>query len=70
MSEFKYFMKINLVHKAWEGYFNARVQRQQPGAKTTEIEAPHGNLCLVCASTTHQQQVTHGQLLRTFQVRA
>ena len=65
MSAFKDFTKINLVHKA-------RVQRQRPGAKTTEVEAPHGNLRLVCAcqpSTAGHTWYKYGQLLRSFQVR-
>ena len=47
MSAFKYFTKIDI---ACEGQWRAtvRVQRQGPGAKTTEVEA---RVALVCAST-------------------
>ena len=42
-----------------EGYCHARVQRQRPGAKTTEVEARMAtNLLVVCASTNHQRQAT------------
>ena len=62
MSAFKYFTKIDILKhvKASEG-LTVRVQRQQPGAKTTEVEAHgHGNLILVCASTDDGRPLTGG----------
>ena len=75
ISVFKYFMKIDLVHEGmlW-GLLSwaARVQRHQPGAKTTKVKKYTYQL-LVCVSTDHQWQATHrqykyAQWLRSLQV--
>ena len=46
-----------MVHEACEGQWRAtvRVQRWQPGAKTTEVEA---RMALVCVSTKDNSRLT------------